>query len=463
MKATKKTNAELDAEVVHLDEIADAKREAVCLDDFYAVMPSHSYIYTPTREMWPAASVNARIEPVTVQPVTVFGEDGKTAQVKASAWLDQNRSVEQMTWAPGLPMLISNRLISDGGWIERNGVTCFNLYRPPIIKPGKATKAGPWLDHVEKVFGADADHIVKWLAQRVQNPSNKINHALVLGGLQGIGKDTMLEPVKRAVGPWNFSEVSPQHMFGPFTGFLRSVILRISEARDLGDTDRYGFYDHMKLYTAAPPDVLRVNEKNLREYTVPNVMGVIITTNYKTNGIYLPEDDRRHFVGWSDLTKDDFDADYFNKLYAFYDSGGDRHVTAYLTDLDLRSFDPKAPPPKTQAFWEIVHASRAPEDADMADAIDAIGSPDALTLEQLRSLGSLVDAEFVMWLRDLKNARRISYRLEACGYVAVRNVAAQDGFWKVNGKRLVIYAKAALSNRDRIIAADKLADQLRGR
>src|SRR6516165_9336709 len=107
-------------------------------------------------------------------------------------------------WSPGQPMVIANRLIADGGWIERNGVTCFNLYRPPIIKPGKATKAGPWLDHVEKVFGADADHIVKWLAQRVQNPSNKINHALVLGGLQGIGKDTMLEPVKRAVGPWNF-------------------------------------------------------------------------------------------------------------------------------------------------------------------------------------------------------------------------------------------------------------------
>jgi hypothetical protein len=468
MKATKKTNAELDAEVIRLDAIADAKREAVSLDDFYAVMPSHSYIYTPTRETWPASSVNSRLPPMPVlDPTGKPVREEKTGEVKvisASKWLDHHHAVEQMTWAPGLPMLISNRLISDGGWIERNGVTCFNLYRPPIIKPGKATKAGPWLDHVQKVFGdADADHIVKWLAQRVQHPAEKINHALMLGGLQGIGKDTMLEPVKRAVGPWNFSEVSPQHMFGPFNGFLRSVILRISEARDLGDTDRFGFYDHMKLYTAAPPDVLRVNEKNLREYTVPNVIGVIITTNHKTNGIYLPEDDRRHFVAWSDLTKDDFDTDYFNKLYAFYDSGGDRHVTAYLHDVDLASFNPKAPPPKTQAFWEIVHASRAPEDADMADAIDAIGSPDALTLDQLRSLGSLVDAEFVMWLRDKRNARRVSYRLEACGYVAVRNDAAEDGFWKVVGKRMVIYAKAVLPNRDRIIAANKLADQLRGR
>jgi hypothetical protein len=28
-------------------------------------MPTHSYIFTPSREMWPAASVNARIPPVS--------------------------------------------------------------------------------------------------------------------------------------------------------------------------------------------------------------------------------------------------------------------------------------------------------------------------------------------------------------------------------------------------------------
>jgi hypothetical protein len=27
------------------------------------------------------------------------------------------------------------------------------------------------------------------------------------------------------------------------------------------------------------------------------------------DGLYLPEDDRRHYVAWSNLTKDDFGAD----------------------------------------------------------------------------------------------------------------------------------------------------------
>jgi hypothetical protein len=43
----------------------------------------------------------------------------------------------------------------------------------------------------------------------------------------------------------------------------------------------------MKTYTAAPPDVLRVDEKNLREYSVLNCASVIITTNNHIDSIYL--------------------------------------------------------------------------------------------------------------------------------------------------------------------------------
>jgi hypothetical protein len=288
----------------------------------------------------------------------------------------------------------------------------------------------------------------------VQHPEVKINHAIVLGGPQGIGKDTSLEPVKYAVGPWNFMEVSPAHLIGRFNGFVKSVILRINEARDLGDIDRFGFYDHLKAYTAAPPDVLRVDEKNLREYSVLNCTGVVITTNHKTDGIYLPPDDRRHFVAWSDATKDDFDASYWQKLWKWYRNGGTEHVAACLTALDLSDFDPKNPPPKTSAFWEIVDASRAPEDAELADAIEMLGSPNALTIEQI---ARHAEGPFAEWLRDRKNARRIPYRLESCDYVAVRNDAAKDGLWKLRDRRQVIYAKAELSLRDRIRAAQDIA------
>ena len=38
--------------------------QGVSIDDFYAYMPSHTYIYAPTGEMWPASSIKARLPPI---------------------------------------------------------------------------------------------------------------------------------------------------------------------------------------------------------------------------------------------------------------------------------------------------------------------------------------------------------------------------------------------------------------
>jgi hypothetical protein len=280
-------------------------------------------------------------------------------------------------------------------------------------------------------------------------PGVKINHALVLGGKQGIGKDTIIEPVKQAIGPWNFQEVAPGAMLGRFNGFVKSVILRISEARDLGEMDRFAFYDHTKVYTAAPPDVLRCDEKNIREHYVLNVCGVIITTNHKSDGIYLPADDRRHFVAWSDADRSEFDEGYWRKLWQWYQAGGIENVGAYLRELDLSGFDPKAPPPKQDAFWHIVNAARLAEETELADVLERMGSPDAFTIEQLTRQADVDHAEFAEWLKDRKNRRHIPYRLEDAAYEPYRNRDAKDGLWKVGGKRSVIYVHRDLSIHDR--------------
>jgi len=411
----------------------------ISLDDFYADMKSGQCIYVPSREMWPAKSVNARLPPIT---------EGNQS-LSASRWLAKHHPVEQLTWLPGAPTIIKDKLINEGGWIDHAGASIFNLYLPPNIKLGDAKKAGPWCDHVRRVYPNDAEHIIKWLAHRRRRPHEKINHALVLGGNQGIGKDTLLEPVKRAIGSWNFVEASPKQMLGRFNGFVKSVILRISEARDLGDIDRFAFYDHTKTLTAAPPDVLRVDEKNIREYSVPNVCGVIITTNYKTDGIYLPSDDRRHYVAWTDLSKDDFPDEYWVNLWRWYNTGGCEHVAAYLDSLDLSGFDAKAPPKKTDAFWAIAEASRSPENAELDDLLDALGRPAAVSLSRIMGAA---DGPFREWITDRKNRRSIPHRLEKCGYVPIRNDVAKDGLWKVDGRREVVYGNTDLPAAERLAA-----------
>jgi hypothetical protein len=444
----------------------------VTLDDFYAYMVMHNYIYVPSRDLWPSASVNARIPPIAITDEDgnpELDDEGDEKKLKANAWLDQNRPVEQMSWVPGSPMLILNRLVSAGGWIEKKGVSIFNLYRPPTIELGDASKAGPWVEHVRKVYPENADHIIHWFAHRRQKPQDKINHALLLGGAPAIGKDTLLEGVKQAVGPWNFSEISPKQMLGRFNGFLKSTVMRISEARDLGDISRYEFYDAMKAYTAAPPDVLRIDEKNRNEYYVPNVVGVVITTNY-VDGVYLPPDDRRTYAAWSELTKGDFTDDYWRKLWGWYDTGGYGHVAAYLAALDISDFNPKAPPTKTRAFWAVVDAHRSPEESELSDLIDALGEhktvegetviepPKALTVKQLADV-MRTENDLSSWLRDRRNSRAIPHRLNKCGYVAVHNETAADGFWVVGGKRQVIYARKELSVSEQFKAAGECKEK----
>jgi len=287
----------------------------------------------------------------------------------------------------------------------------------------------------------------------VQRPEEKINHALVLGGAQGIGKDTLLEPVKHAVGPWNFQDIIPSQLLGRFNAFAKAVVLRINESHDQGDAERinrFNLYERIKLYSANPPDVLRIDEKHLREYYVFNVLGLLITTNHKTDGIYLPADDRRHFVAWSNFTKEDFTPEYWNGLWGWYFAGGFAHVAAYLGGLDLSGFDPKAPPSKTAAWFDIVSACSAPEDAELADVIDTLGNPDVLTVKQLTAAAQ---GAFAEWIMDRKNRRVIPHRLERCGFVAVRNPEAKDGLWKLIGVRQVIYAKASLAPAEAIKAA----------
>jgi hypothetical protein len=456
------------ARLARPDWMPPSRQRPVTLEDFRAFMPKHSYIFIPTRSFWPAASVNSRVGLVGLTDKNgrpILNKKGEQVFVPASVWLDQKKPVEQMTWAPGMPTIIGDRLVDDGGWVGHWGAQCFNLYRPPTIRRGDARRAERWVTHWRKIYPQNADHIIKWCAHRVQRPGEKINHGLLLIGPPGIGKDTLLAPVRDAVGPWNFKEVWPRQMTeSRFNGYLKSVILRISETHDLGDFTRNEFYNHMKTITAAPPEVLRVDEKNLPEYAVFNCVGVIYTSNDAIGALYLPVDDRRTYVARSDANKEDFSTEYWNEAWAWYADGGFGDIAAYLAELDLTGFDAKAPPPRTEAFWAIVNAGRGQEEADLEDAIDALGErlglldptvirPKAITINMLVEKASVSLAD---WLSDRKNSRVAAGRLLRAGYVAVRNPNNEQGLWTIGGRRQTVYVRSEMSLTEQVAAAEKL-------
>jgi hypothetical protein len=126
--------------------------------------------------------------------------------------------------------------------------------------------------------------------------------------------------------------------------------------------------------------------------------------------------------------------------------------------LDISDFDPKAPPPKTSAFWAIVDANRSTEDSELADLLDRLNRPAAVTTDILiRAANDAMSFSIVVWLQERKNRRVVPIHLEKCGYGFVRNGSADDGLFVIEGRRQVVYARSDLSLKDRFTAARTLA------
>ena len=412
-------------------------------EDFWAHLPSHKYINRVTREMIPVDALNGSLKR--------FG-DG--LGMKPAAWLDMLRAVQQMSWQPGYPEVIEG-MKSKEGYLEPDPKgRIYNLYQPSTAL-GTDGDVQPWLDHVRWLYPDEADHIIKWFAQRLQSPGEKVNHALVIGGKQGIGKDLMLLPVRYGVGASNFRELRPGTLLGDFTEWVESTMVVVNEARDLGDSDRYKFYDHCKELIAGPPDTLRCNKKGLGAYYVPNVMGIVFTSNNKLNGLYIDADDRRHFVAWSAVSKRE--DNYYAHLADWLNmKGGKQAVVGYLRRLDIQGWNPKAAPPKTEAWHQIVAANSNPDETAMGDALE--GLQIATVRDIIATLQFKGYLDLVQTLQDKRFARRVPVILERVGFEAVQNPYAPDGRWTLgDGRKEMLYVDRKLPNSERIALANQKA------
>ena len=425
---------------------AAAPSRDIQITDFVAHAPDHSYFYMPTGKKWTAAGIDSVFPQVSVDPL-----DPKKKML-TSKWISRTQRVDCLTWYPGVPQIVDGKHFLKSGWVTAPGRTLNLFQRGPILPPPPWNDPIAWLKHVHYLYPDEADHIIKWLAFAVQNPGQKINHALGLFGPQRIGKDSFLVPVRFAVGAWNFAETTPQRIFGEWTGHMASVICRVNEAHDLGDVNRFALYEKMKTMTAAPPETCNINGKYQSEYEVPNVTNVLITSNHKSGGIYLPADDERYFIAWSPRNRSDFSEDYFRKFYAWLDNGGTEAVAAYLRfAVDVSGWDHKLPPPKTSAWREIVSANLAPEDGDWSDALEKLEHPPVVTLRQVKfAAPTLVD-----WIG--KNGKRIQHRFEQAGYHKVHNTGTKDGRWKINGQNEAVYGRKDLTFTQHAAAITALA------
>jgi hypothetical protein len=160
-------------------------------------------------------------------------------------------------------------------------------------------------------------------------------------------------------------------------------------------------------------------------------------------------------VLWTPCLETDFTEEYWNDLWGWYKVEGNAHVAQYLKTLDISDWNPKATPPKTQTFWDIVGANMAPEDAELADVIDNLGNPKVITLEMVIDKAT---GEFRKWCEDRRNRRNLPHRFEQCGYMVIRCPTNKLGLWRIQGVRQVIYAHRELSPNEQLTAAQVLTN-----
>jgi hypothetical protein len=430
------------AAVAAMTPTAPTTRDPMSMDDFVSYLPDNDYIYLKTMANWQKAAVD------------------KALGVGAASALDMARPVHCRAWDPTKPNQISGYVMAVGtdGWVEATGSITLNTFQASMAVYGDAAKATPWVDQVKRLYPLHWEHLIQYFAWLVQYPGNKPNHAIVMGGKMGIGKDSILEGVIYALGKHNCQDISPSTIFGDFTPWAKCLLLRINEAHDVGDRNgptRTQFYERMKTIVAAPPDSLTYNTKNVKSYPIKNCCGTVITTNHETGAMHLPADDRRYFVVWSEAQKEQVGESAWTAWWTWFEEyEGRQHVAALLKTYDVSRFNPKAPPPKTEAWRIMVNASVNDGDLELADALDAMGSPKVVTIDTLRASITLGKHKgLVDDLDDRKQRGRWPGRFASAGYTPCHNRLSKDGCFVVGNTRSKVYVQRDLTDAERQAAA----------
>jgi hypothetical protein len=417
------------------------------LHDFIAVRPTGKFLHLPTMTEWGRTEVDAHV-PRGEWPM---GADGN--QIPPSHWLattDGQPAITQFAWLPGQATpIIYDTLTREGQLIPYQDSNILNLWRPIELPPLRngIFDAEPWIDHWKTIYPDGWLHAVRMLAFAMQFPGIKINHGLALTGPTRIGKDSGLKPLAKWLSlSGNWKETTPAMMLGSFNDFGMTKFLRLNEIEAVIDTRGRAtyvvMYDHLKIYFAAPPEMLPINRKGLAVLHVPNVLLLIITSNNVETVLNLIPEDQRAYVLSTNLRRDQMPADYHTKFHAWMDAGGSEAVIHYLMSLDVSDFDPSAPPPMTDAKRQAIQFAADPLEGVMADLLDAMGRPVVVDVAELARQAAVHRITFDdLPINAPKFRMRFSGWLRAAGYVRVTNPATTTGHFIVKGKRTAVFVR----------------------
>jgi len=274
-------------------------------------------------------------------------------RVEASICFDQNRQSSGAKALVGITYAAGESVI-----VTRDGDLYGNRWRDarPNVSDAVVGDISMWMEHCQKLVPEpeELEHVLNIMAFKVQHPETKINHAVLHGGDQGSGKDTMWAPFIWAVcgshsrnrGIMDNNSINSQWGYQ-----LESEILLINELKEPDAATRRQLANQLKPIIAAPPEMLPINRKGLHPYMMANRLFVLAFSNDPVP-ISLDSQDRRWFCVWSAAAR--MDPTEAKQMWDWYRHGGFKSIAAWLHARDISQFNPSAPPAMTEFKANLV-------------------------------------------------------------------------------------------------------------
>lgn len=296
------------------------------------------------------------------------------AQFENKHWRDMNkpwptmiccpdlRMVDKLTYSPGQPRFCKERSFNSNSVLD-----CINVWVKNDIDTDLEGDITPWLDMMRLVFDGDEEairHVTSFLAFMIQNPGERINHALVIQGAQGLGKDSIFKAVAAILGQHNVASVTLPEVESQFNDWMFGRQLIIFQ--EMLAPGRRAIYN--KLKTVITDETAQINGKHMPVYRVYNRAAYVFLTNYK-HALSIDPDDRRMWVWHSRMRPQpkEYYIEFYkwlaNKLSASY-------LYNYLVHYDTSKFSATAHPPMTSGKRLMIRSSSGEVEQYLQDAFE---------------------------------------------------------------------------------------------
>lgn len=259
------------------------------------------------------------------------------------------------------------------------GAIGVNTYRAPRYAgvPGDIT---PFLDHLARVLPVERDRaiLLAFMAQCVQRPGVKVKWAVVIQGVEGLGK-TLFEYVMGAALGSSYVHVPAAKELteggGKFNGWMRNKLMII--INEVKSDEKRELVEVMKPWITDKR--IEMQNKGQDQDMADNPTNWLMFTNWK-DAIPINVNGRRYAIMYSALQSSDdlirlgMTDEYFSRLYDWAESGGTAHVVDYLmnyaipADLDGRIGCTRAP--RTSSTDEALAESRGWLETMVLEAVE---------------------------------------------------------------------------------------------